>query len=234
MIVQHQPQVHLTYCLNVHPGETWIENIAAIREKTTAIKARVEPGDWFGLGLRLSARAAEELATPEAQGEALDFFAEQNLYPFSINGFPYGRFHQTSVKEKVYTPDWRTSERLQYTLQLVDILAALLPEGIEGSISTVPGSFKPWIETEDDVRMMAENLGACVAYLAALRDDTGKTIHLGLEPEPDCFLETTAESISFFNDVLLTIAASEVGRILKCNRRTGEEYVRAHLGICLD
>ena len=111
------------------------------------------------------------------------------------------------MKEAVYAPDWRTHERRDYTLQLTDILAATLPEAIEGSISTVPGSFKPWIKTEEDVLTMARNLGAAVAYLAALGDDTGKLIHLGLEPEPDCFLETTAETIAFFNETLLLDAA---------------------------
>src|SRR4051812_10326172 len=126
MIVQSHPQLHLTYCLNVHPGEAWAENFAAIGQKTTAVKQRVDPGQWFGLGLRLSAQAAEELSDPVAQGDALDFFAEQQLYPFTINGFPYGRFHKARVKEDVYAPDWRTAERRDYTLQLVDILAAML------------------------------------------------------------------------------------------------------------
>lgn len=234
MIVQNQPQVHLTYCLNAHPGEAWADNFTAIREKVVEVKKRVVPDDWFGLGLRLSAAAAHDLTQVDAQAALLDFCAAEQLYPFTINGFPYGRFHQTSVKEGVYAPDWRTPERLDYTLELVDILAATLPEGLEGSISTVPCSFKPWITTEEDVRSMAQNLGACVAYLAALHDDTGKTIHLGLEPEPDCFLETTAETVSFFNDVLLTAGAEEVGRILKCNRRTGEEFIRRHLGVCFD
>jgi hypothetical protein len=234
MIVQNQPQLHLTYCLNVHPGERWAANFAAIQQKATAIKERVAPDQWFGLGLRLSAEAAQDLSNPDLQGELLDFCAEQQMYPFTINGFPYGKFHQASVKEEVYAPDWRTPERLDYTLQLIDILAATLPESVEGSISTVPCSFKPWIQTEDDVRSMACNLGAAVAYLAALAEDTGKLIHLGLEPEPDCFLETTPETIAFYNDWLLMHAAAEVGRILKCNRRTGEEFVRRHLGICFD
>ena len=142
MIVQHRPQLHLTYCLNIHPGETWVENFAAIREKTVAVKQLVGAGEWFGLGLRLSAQAASELADPERRAEALDFFSANQLYPFSINGFPYGRFHQGPVKETVYAPDWRTAERRDYTLQLADVLAAMLPEGIEGSISTVPRSFK--------------------------------------------------------------------------------------------
>ena len=116
MIVQHQPPLHLTYCLNIHPGETWAENLAAIREKTARVRQFVAPDQWFGLGLRLSAQAAAELAAnPALRHEALDVFAENQFYPFSVNAFPYGRFHAGAVKEDVYSPDWRATERRDYT-----------------------------------------------------------------------------------------------------------------------
>jgi sugar phosphate isomerase/epimerase len=235
MIVQHSPPLHLTYCLNIHPGESWAENFAAIREKVTAVKARVAPDEWFGLGLRIAHQAAEELtASADLRAEALALFHEHQLYPFSINGFPYGRFHAGPVKENVYAPDWRTPERLHYTIQLADLLAGWLPEGIDGSISTVPGSFKPWITTEADTEKMVDHLAAVVAHLVALREDTGREIHLGLEPEPDCFLETTDETIAFFEDTIFTAGAAEVARLLKCYRSDAEAMVRRHLGVCFD
>lgn len=234
MIVQHKPQLHLTYCMNIHPGESWEENSAAIVDKTMAVKSRVAPDQWFGLGLRLSAHAASELQDAQRRGTALDYFGANQLYPFTVNGFPYGRFHAGPVKENVYAPDWRTAERRDYTLQIADVLAAMLPESVEGSISTVPGSFKPWIQTDDDKTAMARNMAAVVAYLAAIRDDTGRTIHLGLEPEPDCYLETTAETITFFKEILFTAGAEEVARILGCDRAAAEELVRRHLGVCFD
>lgn len=235
MIVQHSPPLHLTYCLNIHPGESWAENFAAIREKVTAVKACVAPDEWFGLGLRIAHQAAEELtASADLRAEALALFHEHQLYPFSINGFPYGRFHAGPVKENVYAPDWRTPERLHYTIQLADLLAGWLPEGIDGSISTVPGSFKPWITTEADTEKMVDHLAAVVAHLVALREDTGREIHLGLEPEPDCFLETTDETVAFFEDTLFTAGAAEVARLLKCYRSDAEAMVRRHLGVCFD
>jgi len=235
MIVQQRPPLHLTYCLNIHPGESWAENLLALRDKTTAVKRRVAPEGWFGAGLRIAHQAAEELtASAEARAEALDFFAANQIYPFSINGFPYGRFHAGPVKENVYAPDWRSPERLHYTLQLADLLAAWLPEEVDGSISTVPCSFKPWITRPADVQALADNLAAAVAYLVALRDDTGREIHLGLEPEPDCYLETTAETIAFFKDVLFTAGVAELARILKCNRSDAEAMMRRHLGVCFD
>jgi sugar phosphate isomerase/epimerase len=235
MIVQQRPPLHLTYCLNIHPGESWGDNLIALRDKTVAVKKRVAPDAWFGAGLRIAHKAAEELtASAEGRAEALDFFAANQIYPFSINGFPYGRFHAGPVKENVYAPDWRTPERAHYTTELADLLAGWLPNGIDGSISTVPCSFKPWITSEADVQAMADNLAATVAYLAALREDTGKEIHLGLEPEPDCYLETTAETIAFFKNVLFTSGVAEVARILKCYRSEAEEMVRRHIGVCFD
>jgi hypothetical protein len=206
-----------------------------LQEKTLAIRQSVAPGQWFGVGLRIAQQAAEELtASPELQSQALEFFAANQIYPFTINGFPYGRFHAGPVKENVYAPDWRQPERLHYTLQLADLLSAWLPEQIDGSISTVPCSFKPWINESGGVAALVDNLAAAVAYLAALREDTGRDIHLGLEPEPDCYLETTAETIAFFKDVMLTAGVQEVARILKCYRSDAEAMIRQHLGVCFD
>jgi hypothetical protein len=235
MILQHKPPLHLTYCLNIHPGERWSDNLAAIREKTLAVKQRVAPDQWFGLGLRLSHHAANRLSTDEALlNEARDFFAEHQLYPFTINGFPYGRFHAGPVKERVYEPDWRTPERRDYTLQLADVFTHFLPPEVDGSISTVPCAFKPAVTDPNDKFVMARNIAAVVAYLAAIRDDTGQEIHLGLEPEPDCYLETSAEMIAFFKDALLTAGIDEVGRIMGCGRSYAEELMRRHLGVCFD
>ncbi len=235
MILQHQPPLHLTYCLNIHPGESWAENLAAIREKAARVKQFVSPDRWFGLGLRLGAQAVSDLtADPALRNEALAAFAEHDLYPFSVNAFPYGQFHAGLVKENVYAPDWRSAARRNYTMQAADILAGWLPEGVDGSISTVPGSFKNWISSPADATSMAQNLGAVAAYLAALREDTGREIHLGLEPEPSCYLETTAETVAFFRNNLWTEGAAAVQRIRACDAAEAGEIVRRHVGVCFD
>jgi sugar phosphate isomerase/epimerase len=235
MILQHQPPLHLTYCLNIHPGESWAENLAAIREKAVRVKQFVSPDEWFGLGLRIAAHAAEELAADGAlREEALAVFAEHGLYPFSVNAFPFGKFHGGRVKENVYAPDWRSPARRDYTMRVADILAGWLPEAVDGSISTVPGSFKDWIKTADDTTAMAQNLGIVAAYLAALREDTGKEIHLGLEPEPSCFLETTPETLAFFREHIWTAGIAEVSRIRGRGETEAGEIVRRHIGVCFD
>jgi len=235
MLIQHTPPFHLSYCLNIHRGESWEENYAAIAEKAAAVAAQVPHKDDFGLGLRLSAQAAAHLvANPAAQCEAVELFAQKRLYPFSVNAFPYGRFHAGRVKEQVYAPDWRTQERVTYTNQVAGILAGWLPDGVEGSISTVPGSYKAWIKSDADLQLMATNLAAVVKHLVALRNETGRLIHLGLEPEPDCFLETTAETIHFFKEVVFTHGVSALSSALGCSNAEAEAQMRRHLGVCFD
>ena len=228
MILQHKPPLHLTYCLNIHPGERWSDNLLAIKEKTLAVKARVAPDQWFGLGLRLAHHAVNRLSTDEALlNEARDFFAEHQLYPFTINGFPYGRFHAGPVKERVYEPDWRTPERRDYTLQIADVFTHFLPPEVDGSISTVPCAFKPAVTDPNDKLVMARNIAAVVAYLAAIRDDTGQEIHLGLEPEPDCYLETSAETIAFFKDADVLLHDSTYRPADQATRRRVEDEALA-------
>ena len=202
MNVQTNPPLHLTYCLNVHPGESWGENFAAIRDHALRVRDRVAPDGPFGLGMRLGAAAAEELSDPLALADFQQFLASENLYVFTINGFPYGQFHDTAVKDSVYAPDWRTPERRDYTLAMADILSKLLPDGVSGSISTVPGSYKPWITSDDDVSDMVAMLCDVAAHLAAIKTDQNREIILALEPEPDCYVETTGEVIEFFNGPL--------------------------------
>ena len=109
---------HLTYCTNIHRGESWPEVRANVATHVTAVKARVAPDRPFGVGLRLSGAAAAALAQPDELAAFHALLAERGLYVFTINGFPYGAFHGTAVKEAVYRPDWREDARLAYTDQL--------------------------------------------------------------------------------------------------------------------
>src|SRR4051812_44733868 len=98
--------LHLGYCTNIHPGETWDEVFANVSTHVLVVKGRVCPDRPFGVGLRLSAVAARELAAPGVLAAFRDFLRTHGLYVFTINGFPYGAFHGTVVKENVYRPDW--------------------------------------------------------------------------------------------------------------------------------
>src|SRR3954454_15806575 len=144
MRLDHLPgSTHLTYCTNIHAGETWDEISTSLDRYVSAIKASVSPRAPFGLGLRLSAIASAELIQPATLERFREQLARLGAYVFTVNAFPYGPFHGTRVKEQVYEPDWRTRERPLFTTRTARILCALLPDGGFGSLSTVPGGFRP-------------------------------------------------------------------------------------------
>lgn len=234
MKIRSAPPLHLTYCLNVHPGETWEENFAAVREKALRVKALVGRSGPFGLGLRLGRIAAGTLAEPDAIAGFRAFCDANELYVFTVNGFPYGRFHGTAVKENVYRPDWREPERLAYTNQLTDILAALLPEGLRGSISTLPGSYKAWVKTQADVRSMVVNMAEAAFHARDVLARTGKEISIALEPEPDCFLGTTPETVAFFEGPLKEWGSHYLRETHGLRARDADALLSQHLGVCFD
>jgi sugar phosphate isomerase/epimerase len=227
--------VHLTYCSNIHPGESWAEVRANVERYFPAVRDRVAPESMFGIGLRLSARAARELGSGEALAEFREFLVRKKLYVFTINGFPYGTFHGTRVKEEVYLPDWRDEERLRYTDELADLLAQLLPDGVEGSISTVPGAFKPAMRGDADVGKIADNMLRHIAKLVEVKRRSGRHIALAIEPEPHCFLETVDESVLFFQRHLFSAdAVRRLGELTGLDRQAAATALRDHIGLCLD
>ncbi len=234
MKLQKNPPLHLTYCMNVHPGESWKEQFAAVRDEALKVKRLVGRPGLFGLGLRVSWRAAQTLAVPARLEEFREFCSFHDLYVFTINGFPYGSFHGASVKADVYRPDWRNRERLDYTNLLTDILAAMLPNGVSGSISTVPGSYKTWIETGADVRAMARNIAEAAMHAAQAEKRTGKSIAIALEPEPDGFIENTDEAIEFFKGPLADYGGARLRSAHGLSATDAQAVLARHVGMCVD
>ena len=238
MRLERRPELgHLTYCTNIHPGESWPEVQAALERHLPAVRREALPGRPFGVGLRLAARAAEALSAPAALEELQALLAANDSYVFTINGFPYGPFHGRPVKEQVYQPDWRHEERVAYSNRLADLLAALLPDdaGLAGSVSTVPGTFKPLAAEPGAIEEIARNLIGHVAHLVALERATGRTIALALEPEPYCFLETIDETVRFFERHLFGAAGvRQLSGLAGLAGSAAEQALRRHLGVCYD
>jgi hypothetical protein len=219
--------IHLAYCTNVHRGENWAETFAALERHVLPVRRRVAPGRSYAIGLRLGQRAAAELAEPAALLAFQRWLEQHDCYVFTVNGFPYGSFHGTRVKEQVYAPDWSTRERVDYTLQLFELLVKLAPAGAACSVSTVPASFKAFVAAEPARRgAIFSNLTACGRQIAALAEKSGRDLHLGLEPEPLCLIETSAETVAFFNDWRAT--DRDVDGLL---RHVGVNYDCCHLGV---
>lgn len=225
---------HLTYCSNIHPGESWPEVQAALSGALPQVRAQLGLQGPMAIGLRLSSHAAAALEHPATLAAFRRFLADGNYYVFTINGFPYGAFHGERVKERVYLPDWRDHARVQYSDRLARILSAVDGRRTPDlSISTVPGAFRPAATTAADADAIAAGMLEHAVTLRAIREQTGQTIVLAIEPEPACFIETIDEAVTFFTERLFNAE-----RVRRASRDAGKpldvDDVRRHVGLCLD
>lgn len=228
--------IHLTYCTNIHPGNGWDAVFVNLTRYAPALKAQFSPAAPFGIGLRLSAREARELLGDGRLGRFRAFLDEAGLYVAIINGFPHGAFHGTVVKADVYAPDWRDEARVRYTLDLIEILQALLPEGVDGGISTAPLSYKDWMAPADlgGWEAITRNVVRVAEALVRVRDERGQVIHLDIEPEPDCSIENTDDTIEFFTNRLLGSGARMLGGALGISDARAGTHLLEHIQVCFD
>jgi sugar phosphate isomerase/epimerase len=184
------------YCTNVHPAETLAETLSVLSGPVAAVARRLRrPGDGpYAVGLRLSAAAAREAAgDPSAVRALAAVLAAEGLSVAHVNAFPFGAFHMTEVGARVYSPDWSDPRRLAYSLDVARVLAALLPPGATGSLSTVPLGYAP---ARPDLDAVRRHLDAAEAALARLEAETDRHVVLALEPEPDCVAEDAPSLIA--------------------------------------
>ncbi|WP_037772402.1 metabolite traffic protein EboE [Streptomyces sp. FXJ7.023] len=188
--------VHLAYCTNVHPAETLDGVLAQLRDHCEPVRRRLGR-DRLRLGLWLARDAAHALVTDPAALRGLRTELDRRgLEVVTLNGFPYEGFGAEEVKYRVYKPDWADPERLEHTTALARLLAGLLPDDVtDGTISTLPLA---WRTAYDETR--ADKARAALVTLAerldALHELTGRSIRIGLEPEPGCVVETTHDAIA--------------------------------------
>lgn len=221
----------LTYCLNIHPTQSWQKARAAITGPLVTVKQALSPTKPFAAGLRFSADVMAELTTEDARFELDCLLQAHDLWPITMNGVPYGPFHGLQDKENIYLPDWRSPDRLGYTRRLASLLAEINLEGSFITLSTVPGAVRPLGQGAEAA--MAESYLQAVAHLVELEARTGRRIVLAIEPAPFCFLETIAEAIAFLETYLFSKAAQL--RLLELTRlppRVAERTLRRHLGLC--
>ena len=227
---------HLSYSTLVHPGDTWPAMRASLQTYLPEVKRRFSPDRPFGVSLRLSAASAALLAGDPAQRAVTrDFLDAHDLYVYTVNAFPYGPFKGRRVKEQVYEPDWATDDRARYTIQVADVLAELSPAGVEPTIQTAPLAFRPSVSGEEYVERMTRHLLRVVAYLWDLEDRTGRRVKLALEPEPFCYLETTEETVRYFQHrVYSRSGARSLARL--AGRPVAEAIgaLRRYLGVVFD
>ncbi len=235
MITNHG---HLTYCTNIHSGESWQDHFDALKRNFSGIKAKLSPGKPMGLGLRLSNIASVELIKEENLAEFKQWLADNDAYVFTMNGFPYGKFHQTHLKDQVHAPDWTTTERLNYTLRLFDILSQILPEDMDGGISTSPLSYRHWFESSGDLELAkktaTDNILKIAEYLIAISAATGRSLHLDIEPEPDGILENGQEFIDWYENYLLPAGIPIFAERYAVSDGESALLIKAHIRLCYD
>ncbi|MDO3383490.1 metabolite traffic protein EboE [Gilvimarinus algae] len=204
----------LTYCSNIHPGESWADVMHNLNSHALDVKSRLPGNTPFPLGLRIAHQAVME-ADNKAIAEFQRWCREHNAYLLTINGFPYGTFHETRVKENVYLPDWRERERVAYSKRLGDLAVALAPDAKRISISTVPIAFKPAFR-DSDWAIALEHVREVAEHYRHIHEQSGIRLVLSIEPEPMCVLETTDEAIDFFRRLQLP------------------DTLRPYVGLCFD
>jgi sugar phosphate isomerase/epimerase len=212
----------LGYCTNVHPYATLPGLIEVLGHEPATLRRRLVASGRLaadaplGLGLWLPAAAARAAAAdPAPLRRRLESLG---LRAFTVNAFPLSDFHGARVKDEVFRPGWAEPARLEATLDAARALAALLPAGVTGTISTHTGAYRAWGPPLTDETAIARGLLAAAEGLAALREHTGRHIRLALEPEPFSTLETSAQAADFFARRLLPAG----------------EAAREHLGLCFD
>lgn len=230
---------HLTYCTNIHGGEKWEDHFKLLKEHFPNVKQAVSSHGPMGLGLRLSDLASKALLDDRKLNELKAWLVQEDGYVFTMNGFPFGDFHEDVVKAHVHAPDWTTDERLQYTKRLFDILVQLLPEGMDGGISTSPLAYRHWYnEAEGTWRVMRERATQQVAevalYLARMHREHGTVLHLDIEPEPDGVLETGEEFIGWYEAELVPAGVKMLVRALGMTATEAEEAIKRHIRLCYD
>ena len=195
--------MQIGYCTNVHAGPDLETTRANLLQYASNVKQQFSPETPMGVGLWLAAPAAASLRDPVQLATFRDWLAQHELVPFTLNGFPYGDFHTEIVKHRVYKPTWFDSNRLTYTTNLINALHGLLPEGMEGSISTLPIAWDRKSMTPQQWMKASQQLLQLCRYLHQLEQETGRLIYVCLEPEPGCVLDVAKDMIDLFHERLL-------------------------------
>jgi hypothetical protein len=231
-------EFHLTYCSNIHPANTWSEVFQNLKTFLPAVKRKLNHSAPFGVGLYLSNKASLQILQDNNLTEFKTWLDENGFYVFTMNGFPYGNFHEDVIKDNVYRPDWTMSERVKYTKRLFEILLFLLPNNLNGGVSTSPLAYKYWSKKDQDLDHIYQkstlNLADIAAFLHQIYQETGKTLHLDIEPEPDCLLETSDEVIDFFNNWLLPVGSRHIANQLQVDNDAAQQIIRKHINVCYD
>ncbi|TVR13155.1 MAG: hypothetical protein EA401_07435 [Planctomycetota bacterium] len=186
----------------------------------------------IGIDLRLGSQAIAEADLTSCR-QWRDRFAAAGLAFTSLNAFPLRPFQADVVKDQAYAPDWGTRQRLEESIACIAIADALSAEDATWcSISTLPGSYRPWGDACPSPALIAHNLGLWAAAAAQYHQQGGKVCVLCIEPEPCCSFGSGAEWAEFWRhqrQAAIAAAQTILGSI-----QAAEHAITQHLATCWD
>ena len=228
---QDEP-LHLTYCTNVHPGDSLEHAVKVLSQYAPLAHAKAPEGckhmpvAW---GLFLGRNALNHIdGDPTSVTTLANALTKNRAHALTMNAFPMAGFQDEVVKQRVYRPDWHDAARVRHTIRAARLLAQLPTASSYQSISTMPGSFKAFGAA--DLPQIVHHLAQVAQELSRIKAETGRQIILAVEPEPGCTFETIDEWVRFFEDHLIPAAASRT----KGHERIEDSAVREHIGTCYD
>ncbi|NHE56995.1 metabolite traffic protein EboE [Cyclobacterium plantarum] len=229
---------HLTYCTNIHPGESWEATFENLKSYVPKIKDGLSIEKRFAIGLRLSDEASRELLENNELQAFKSWLKANNCYVFTLNGFPYGGFHRQVVKDEVHQPDWTTQARKEYTLRLFDILSVLMPGDMDAGISTSPLSYKHWHSTEtarnEIIGKSCTQILEVVDYLYSIKLSRKQILHLDIEPEPDGMIENASGVHEFFEKWLIPQGIPMLTAKYGVSPKEAMDIIKDHVRVCYD
>ncbi|MCY2960882.1 MAG: hypothetical protein NTY35_12020 [Planctomycetota bacterium] len=252
MILRHPAHpsrsVRLAYCLNLRECADVDALIALLRSIVVPLRTRLAARGPFGVGMYLPASLARALASPSGS-RAVDHLASeleaQALDPFTWNAFPFGGFGALGLKTRVFQPSWSEPERLEFTVAVAHVAAALVRR-LRGmgsgagariaehvSISTHTGGWAAHLHGAVDREEFAFHQARAVDALARLEEATGVRAILALEPEPGANaadLRALDQHLAFVKPRARSLLEEERNR----DRAHAADLVDRHLGVCLD
>ena len=246
--------VDLSYSTNVHPAETLEELHQVLRQHVAPVmRGAFGEQPWYAVNLRLGMKQADALlahgplpsnsalsdavlsAPPsEACAGLLETLQQLKLRVVSVNGFPIRDFHAPRVKEQVYSPPWTDGGRALYTLKIAKVLTHLMGERTEAAVSVPTGTFKGYVDNDEVKYQCGHFLTECARELNRLERLTGKTVRLGLEPEPYTTGESLEEFVSYYQNSILPNAREKYPQQLGLHSRQAEDLARKFITVNLD
>ncbi len=227
------PLPPLGYSSNLHAAESVSELERVLAGFTSDARSRL---GWerIGLDLRLGSAAIREMTRDPATLTRLRVALDQaGASAHSLNAFPLRPFQAAVVKADAYRPDWTEDERTDDTIAIIPIALALCDDAFV-TVSTVPGSYRPFGHAKNDHALIARNLGRFAGHAAKAKRANGRTVMLCLEPEPWCTLETSHDTAVFWRGALADAGVAAAAAVLDGDERAGRTAVVEHLGLCFD